>query len=311
MVATPIGNLADVTSRSLEVLRAVPLVAAEDTRLTRRLWGRHAIETKLVSYHAHSSAVRQDELVAHLASGQDLALVTDAGTPLVSDPGEGLVAAWAGRGGRVTPIPGASAVLAALAASALPVARWGFEGFLPRRGSDRRERLARIAVDDRATVLFEAANRTAATLRDLAAACGRDRRVSVSRELTKIHEETLRGTLGELTARVAQTPLRGEVTLVVAGAESALAYPEDESPGDGEQRLAAGRARVDELAREGLPRSAAARRVATETGLPRRALFEHAVPDGEVQPEVGTPAGVGTPAEVEMPAEVDAPQEDQ
>ena len=281
IVSTPIGNLGDMTLRAIEVLRAVPLVAAEDTRLTRRLWSRHGIETKLISYHAHSPPARQNELVAHLASGQDLAIVTDAGTPLVSDPGTGLVAAWAGRGGQVIPIPGPSAVLAALAASALPVARWGFEGFLPRRGAERRERLARIAGDDRATVLFEAANRTAATLRDLAAACGADRRAAVSRELTKLHEETLRGTLGELAARVAERPLRGEVTLVVAGADGQSPALDDEAPVDARERLAVGRARVDGLVGKGLPRSAAARQVASETGLPRRSLFSHADADAD------------------------------
>lgn len=279
IVSTPIGNLGDMTLRAIEVLRAVPLVAAEDTRLTRRLWSRHGIETKLISYHAHSPPARQNELVAHLASGQDLAIVTDAGTPLVSDPGEGLVAAWAGRGGQVVPIPGASAVLAALAASGLPVARWGFEGFLPRRGAERRKRMARIADDDRATVIFEAANRTAATLRDLAAACGADRRATVSRELTKLHEETLRGALGDLAARVAERPLRGEVTLVVAGADGQSPAPDDEAPVDARERLAVGRARVDGLVGKGLPRSAAARQVASETGLPRRSLFSHADAD--------------------------------
>ncbi len=276
IVATPIGNLGDITLRAIEVLRNVPLVAAEDTRLTRRLWSRHDIETKLVSYHAHSPPARQDELVAHLASGHDLAVVTDAGTPLVSDPGAGLVAAWAGRGGLVIPIPGASAVLAALAASGLPVARWAFEGFLPRRGAERRERMARIAGDDRATVIFEAANRTAATLRDLAATCGPDRPATVSRELTKLHEETLRGALGDLASRVAERPLRGEVTLVVAGAVGQPPALDDEAPVDAGTRLAAGRSRVDVLVREGLPRSAAARQVASETGLPRRSLFAHA-----------------------------------
>src|SRR5688572_17975873 len=175
VVATPIGNLGDITLRALETLRSVPLVAAEDTRLTRRLWARHGIETTLVSYHAHSDARRSDELLAHLAGGSDLALVTDAGTPAVSDPGEELVAAWAARGGRIVPIPGPSAVLAALVASGLPTARWSFEGFLPRRGRERRERLARICADDRATVLFEAPGRVAATLADLAAACGTER----------------------------------------------------------------------------------------------------------------------------------------
>ncbi|HUR17139.1 MAG TPA: SAM-dependent methyltransferase, partial [Candidatus Limnocylindrales bacterium] len=128
VVATPIGNLGDITLRALEVLRAAPLVAAEDTRMTRRLWARHGIATRLISYHAQSGIRRRDELLAHLAGGADLAIVTDAGTPLVSDPGEELVAAWAARGGRVVPIPGASAVLAALVASGLPAARWCFEG---------------------------------------------------------------------------------------------------------------------------------------------------------------------------------------
>ena len=283
IVSTPIGNLGDITLRAIAVLRAVPLVAAEDTRLTRRLWNRHDIATKLVSYHAHSPPARQDELVAHLASGHDLAVVTDAGTPLVSDPGAGLVAAWAGRGGLVIPIPGASAVLVALAASALPVARWGFEGFLPRRGAERRERLARIAGDDRATVLFEAANRTAATLRDLAAACGADRRAAVSRELTKLHEETLRGTLGELATRTAEKSPRGEVTVVVAGAEAAPLASDEGGSGTAGERLAAARSRVDALSREGSTRSAAARQVAFETGLPRRSLFAHADADDETR----------------------------
>lgn len=287
VVSTPIGNLGDVTLRSLEVLRAVPLVAAEDTRLTRRLWSRHSIETKLISYHAHSPAARLEQLVAHLASGQDLAIVTDAGTPLVSDPGESLVAAWAGRGGQVIPIPGASAVLAALAASALPVARWAFEGFLPRRGAERRERLARIAADDRATVLFEAANRTVATLRDLAAICGEERWAAVSRELTKLHEETLRGTVGELAARLAGKSLRGEVTLVVAGAPSAPGRQEEEPSADARQRLVAGRARVDALSQGGLSRSAAARQVAAETGLPRRSLFAPPVAGDEAAADKG------------------------
>ena len=128
----------------------MPLIAAEDTRITRRLLGRYEIATRQVSYHARNAAGREPELLAHLRGGADLALVTDAGTPLVSDPGSALVAAWAGEGGRVVPLPGASAVLAALVASGLPAARWGFEGFLPRRGRERRERLARVAGDDRA-----------------------------------------------------------------------------------------------------------------------------------------------------------------
>ena len=172
VVATPIGNLGDITLRAIEVLRDVPLIAAEDTRLTRRLLDRHAIETRSISFHARSAPARLEGLLAHLRGGADLALVTDAGTPAVSDPGADLVAAWAAEGGRVAPIPGASAVLAAVAASGVAGPRWSFEGFLPRSGRERRQRLAAIAGDPRGTVLFEAQGRVVATLRDLGGACG-------------------------------------------------------------------------------------------------------------------------------------------
>jgi len=264
VVATPIGNLGDITLRALEVLRAVPLVAAEDTRLTRRLWSRYAIETRLVPYHARSADRRRDELLTHLAGGADLALVTDAGTPLVSDPGADLVAAWVARGGLVVPIPGASAVLAALVAAGLPSARFAFEGFLPRRGSERRLRLERISADDRATVVFEAPGRTAATLADLATVCGASRPAAVARELTKLHEEIWRGTLAELSRRASDEPPRGEVTIVVGGADA------DQGPTMG---VEAARFEVDRLVGEGMSRSSAAREVAHRTGLPRRDLF--------------------------------------
>jgi 16S rRNA (cytidine1402-2'-O)-methyltransferase len=265
VVATPIGNLADVSLRAIEVLRAVPLVAAEDTRLTRRLFARHDISTRLESFHAHSGAARLAALLEHLAAGRDLALVTDAGTPLVSDPGEELVAAWAARGGLVVPIPGPSAALAALVASGLPAVRFAFEGFLPRRGKERRERLAAIAQDEHTTILFEAPGRAAATLTDLAGACGAERRGSLCRELTKLHEETWRGSLGDLAARAAATPPRGEITIVVAGREHEVGQPTI--------GLAEGRAEVDRLVGEGWSRSSAAREVARRTGLARRELF--------------------------------------
>src|SRR3954447_9265810 len=200
-----------MTFRAIDVLRAVPLVAAEDTRMTRRLWARFEIDTRLVSYHAQSGPARERELLQHRAAGNDLALVTDAGTPLVSDPGNELVAHWAERGGRVVPIPGASAVLAALVASGLPAARWTFEGFLPRRGRERRELIERIASDERTTILFEAPGRAAATLADLAAQCGQTRRAALCRELTKLHEEIRRGPLGDLARDAAMNPPRGEV----------------------------------------------------------------------------------------------------
>jgi 16S rRNA (cytidine1402-2'-O)-methyltransferase len=264
VVATPIGNMGDITLRAIEVLRGVPLVAAEDTRLARRLWSRHAIDTRLVSYHAQSPPRRREQLLAHLGAGNDLAVTTDAGTPLVSDPGAELVAAWAGQGGRVVPIPGASATLAALVASGITSPHWAFEGFLPRRGKERRARLARVAADERTTVLFEAPGRTAATLADLAAACGVDRPAALCRELTKLHEEVWRGSLGKLAERAAHEEVRGEVTIVVAGA---VAEP------SAAPSLVAARAEVDRLVAAGLTRSAAAREVAQRTGLPRRELF--------------------------------------
>ena len=269
VVATPIGNLGDITLRALEVLGAVPLIAAEDTRLTRRLLERHGIATRTVSYHARSGPKRLEELLEHLREGSDLALVTDAGTPVVSDPGSDLVAAWAAEGGAVVPIPGASSVLAAVAATGVTGPRWAFEGFLPRSGRERRERLAAIAADQRGTVLFEAPGRVAATLRDLAAVCGDGRRGAVARELTKLHEQILRGSLGELAAAVADgtIPARGEFVLVVGM---------DEDPGRSgarESDLAAARAAVERLVAEGVARGEAARRVAADTGLPRRQLY--------------------------------------
>jgi 16S rRNA (cytidine1402-2'-O)-methyltransferase len=264
VVATPIGNLADVSLRALEVLRSVPLVAAEDTRLARRLWARHDIRTRLVSYHAKSPVSRREGLLAHLAGGADLALVTDAGTPLVSDPGAELVAAWAARDGRVVAIPGPSAVLAALVASGLLAPRWAFEGFLPRRGRERRQRLARISADERATVIFEAPGRVAATLAELSATCGADRPAALARELTKLHEEVWRGSLGQLAERAATDGVRGEVTLVVAGAVPADAPT---------MALADARAEMDRLVAGGMTRSAAARELAARSGLDRRDLY--------------------------------------
>ena len=272
VVATPIGNLGDVTLRALEILRAVPLVACEDTRITSRLLGRHAIATRMTSFHARSAPARLAALIEHLRSGADLALTTDAGTPGVSDPGEDLVAAWAAEGGTVVPIPGASAVLAAVMASGVAGPRWSFEGFLPRSGRERRERLARVAADDRASILYEAPTRLGATLRDLAAAAGADRRAAVCRELTKLHEQITRGTLAELEALVAggAIPARGEIAIVVAGrpAVSGEAATATAAHGD-----AAALAEVERLVAAGVGRSEAARRVAAATGIPRRRLY--------------------------------------
>jgi 16S rRNA (cytidine1402-2'-O)-methyltransferase len=272
VVATPIGNLGDVTLRALEVLRAAPLVAAEDTRLTRRLFARHDISTRLISYHARSAPARHEELLAGLRAGADLALVTDAGTPSVSDPGESLVEAWAAEGGVVVPIPGPSAVLAAVSASGLAGPRWAFEGFLPRSGRERRERLARLAADQCGTVLFEAPGRVAATLADLAEACGGERPGAVCRELTKLHESIVRGSLADL-ARAAQKgtiPARGEFALVIGSIEG---QPSSQAATDAPDALARARAHVEQLVSGGLARGDAARRVSAETGIPRRRLY--------------------------------------
>jgi 16S rRNA (cytidine1402-2'-O)-methyltransferase len=277
VVATPIGNLGDVTLRALEVLRTVPLIAAEDTRLSRRLLDRHGIETRVVSYHARSGPGRTAELLGHLQSGADLALVSDAGTPGVSDPGSELVAAWAGEGGVVVPIPGASAVLAAVVASGVTGPRWSFEGFLPRSGRERRERIGRIAADERGSVVYEAPGRVSATLHDLAAACGPDRPGAVCRELTKLHEEIARGSLGELAERAAAGEIRarGEFVIVVGAGE---ATADGGRPGGRDDGAAAALAealgQVERLVAAGTPRGEAARRVSRATGIPRRRLYE-------------------------------------
>jgi 16S rRNA (cytidine1402-2'-O)-methyltransferase len=256
------------------MLKSVPLVAAEDTRLTKRLFARYDIGTPLVSYHARSGRGRETELLEHLRSGRDLALVTDAGTPLVSDPGGELTAAWSAEGGAVVPIPGASAVLAALVASGLAAARWSFEGFLPRSGKERRVRLARVAADERACVIYEAPSRVPATLADLAAAAGPERRAAVCRELTKLHEEVVRGQLGELASKAAAGAilLRGEFVLVVeavSGGASAARRPTV----DGSPLIDEARAEVARLVAGGARRSDAVRQVAATTGLNRRELY--------------------------------------
>lgn len=273
IVATPIGNLGDVTYRAVEVLRAVPLVAAEDTRLTRRLFARYEITTHLVSYHAQSGPAREQELLAHLRSGRDLALVTDAGTPLVSDPGAELAGAWAAEGGAVVPIPGASAVLAALVASGLPAARWTFEGFLPRSGKDRRERLSRVAFDERASVIYEAPSRIPATLADLAAVTGGERHAAVCRELTKMHEEVVRGSLAELSERASTggITLRGEFVIVIEALTEAAAAARPDVPEVPTVEQA--RAEVARLVTAGARHSEAVRQVAASTGLNRRELY--------------------------------------
>lgn len=217
IVSTPIGNMGDFSFRAVEVLKSVSVVLAEDTRHSRALLDRYDISTPMASYHEHNEAKTTAALVARLLAGEDLALVSDAGTPLVSDPGQRLVAAAIDAGVRVVPVPGASAVMAALVASGLETERFTFIGFLPRKGRDRASALSEVASSAVTVVLYEAANRVAATLADVAKS-NPERRACVARELTKQFEECRRGTVSELATYYNREAPRGEVVIVLAGA---------------------------------------------------------------------------------------------
>ena len=217
LVATPIGNLGDLTERARETLGAVDLVAAEDTRRTGRLLQHLGLERPLLSVFEGNERDRVEPILAALRDGRDVALVTDAGMPSVSDPGYRLVRACADAGLEVRVVPGASAVTAAIAVSGLPTDRFVFEGFLPRKAGDRRERLTALADERRTIVLFESPNRVAATLRQLADVFGGDRPVALCRELTKLHEEVVRGSLDDVADALGDAVPKGEAVLVVGG----------------------------------------------------------------------------------------------
>lgn len=227
VVAVPIGNPADISLRAVDALRTVRVVAAEDTRHFATLARQHGITTRAVSYHDHNETARTPELLARLRAGEDVALVTDAGTPLISDPGYRLVRAAIEAGVNVTSLPGASAVTTALAASGLPPHPFRFVGFLPRTAAARRAVLAQLARDDATLVAFEAPRRLADALRDALAALG-DRRACLARNLTKPHERWQRGTLSDLIAELeAEGTIRGECTVVIAGADATAAATDD------------------------------------------------------------------------------------
>ena len=217
VVSTPIGNLRDVTLRAIDVLRAVDLILAEDTRHSRHLLDHHGIATPMLSYHEHNEARATETAIARLREGRDVALISDAGTPLVSDPGTRVVRAAAEAGIAVVPIPGPSAVLAALVSSALGSERFTFFGFLARKGREREDALQELSSLRHTSVLYEAPNRVAATLRELGARGAGERRVVVARELTKQFEEIRRGTVAELSAYYESAPPRGEVVIVLEG----------------------------------------------------------------------------------------------
>lgn len=263
VVATPIGNLGDMSPRGLDTLRGVAAICAEDTRHTRRLLAHFGIERPLLALHQHNEDAQAGQLVARLQAGDSLALVSDAGTPLVSDPGYRLVRAARAAGVRVSPVPGACAAIAALSVAGLASDRFVFEGFLPARGAARRERLAGLAGETRTLLFYESAHRIEAALADMAAVLGEGRPAVLARELTKLFETVLDGSLGELLARVRADPdqRRGEFVLLVEGVGE-----------ESDTRLAEGRRLYARLG-EHLPPSTAAKLAAELSGAPRKALY--------------------------------------
>ena len=265
VVATPLGNLEDLSPRAAATLTRVVAVAAEDTRHTKPLLAHVGSRAELVSFHAHSNDAALRRILHLLGSGKDVALVTDAGTPAVSDPGAVLVAAARARDVPVVTIPGPTAVAAALSVSGLVADRYVFLGFLPRKGGDRRRLLDVVAKSEWTVVLFEAPPRVADLLRDLASACGAERRAVVARELTKVFEETRAGTLTELAGYYADAPPRGEVTVLVAGTGKPV--PEERAPAPDPE------ARARALLAQGMTRRDVAEQLAEETGITRNTAY--------------------------------------
>ena len=263
VVATPLGNLGDLSPRAVDTLKRVAVVVAEDTRHSKPLLQHAGSRAELVSFHAHSSDRALERILRILSDGRDVALITDAGTPAISDPGAELVAAAREREVLIVAIPGPSAVPASLSVSGLSADRYLFLGFLPRKGSDRRRFLLTVAESQWTVVLFESPNRVTELLEDLGEVCGPDRQATVSRELTKVFEETRAGTFPELAAYFAEAPVRGEVTVVVSGTGKPRA---EEPPPDPAERA---RAMLD----EGLTRKEVAARLAEETGISRNTAY--------------------------------------
>lgn len=265
VVATPIGNLADLSPRAREALATADVVAAEDTRHSAQLLRYLGLERPLVSLHEHNEAARVPALIARLQAGENVALVSDAGTPLLSDPGAGLVGAAVAAGLRVTPLPGASALLAALCVAGLPAERFSFEGFLPAKTMARRQALEALATDPRTLIFYEAPHRIVDTLTDALAAFGPDRQAVVARELTKLHETVYRGSLGELAAIAPKEPnlARGEIVLLVQG----------HRPVAGDEVLPAEALRWLRILLPHLAPSRAAAVVAEGLGLRRQAVY--------------------------------------
>jgi len=267
VVATPIGNLEDITLRALAVLRSADLVAAEDTRKTAQLLSRHGITKSLVSYHDHNESRRTPELLQRLRQGASIALVSNAGTPGISDPGYRLVSAAAEAGLRIVPVPGATAAAAALSASGLPTDAFVFVGFLSKKAGKRLTQIKALASEARTVILYESPQRIVALVAELRQTLG-DRRAVLARELTKIHEEFIRGRLsGILETLQARPEVKGECTLLLSGAEPQESLPWDEAREDIRRALASAAGGLSELARE----------LAHTHGLPRKAVYAEAM----------------------------------
>lgn len=269
IVSTPIGNLADLSPRAVAVLREVCLILAEDSRVARVLLSSIEVNTETTSLPGFDESDRIAPIIARLLAGEAVALISDAGTPLISDPGAQLVRAAIAKGIRIVPIPGASALLAAVVASGVAGARWNFEGFLPRSGSDRRRAIGALAADPRASVIYEAGNRVAETLQDLVEAAGPDRPAALCRELTKMHEEIRRGSLADLVALVESGAVDGRGEFVIVLGESIADVIESDVDGAYLAALAA----VEQRIAEGSSRSVAVRAIAAAWRLDRRRLW--------------------------------------
>ena len=269
LVATPIGNLRDLPPRAVEALQGATVIACEDTRHTRKLLNHAGIaRVPVIAVHEHNEHEQAPKLVARMLAGERIALVTDAGTPAVSDPGHRLTVAAIDAGIRVEVVPGPSAVIAALVVSGLPPDRFVFEGFLPRKGTARADRLTTIADETRTIVLYEAPHRLASTVKDLVDACGGTRRVALCRELTKLHEEVWRGDLSSAADHVSAVAPRGEFVIVIEGAAADVGLAPDESEVAAalSARLAAGDSRRD-----------AVDAVAAQLRMSRRAVYQIAL----------------------------------
>lgn len=267
LVATPIGNLEDMTFRAIRILQTVDLIAAEDTRHTGKLLQHFQIKTPQLSYHEHNSQQRIPELLSQLSQGKTIALVTDAGMPLISDPGYELVKACVAEGISVVPIPGANAAITALSAAGLATNKFVFEGFLPAKSKERRTYLETLTSETRTIIFYESPHRLRETLQDLGTILGEEREIVLARELTKMHEEFWRGTINYAIAHYTNREPQGEFTLVVAGATL-------EKPQLSEAAI---KAELQNLLKQGLSRSDASRQLAQQTSLPRRQIYQLAL----------------------------------